>query len=221
MKYAIIDTETSCLFDFTKPADAPGQVRLASLAIITVDTGFSSLTDEPLPAIEEHAFLIRPDGWKMAPEATVVNGFTDEFLYANGEPVAVALEKYASLIDSGFVIVAFNAQFDTKVMRGELRRAGLPDRFESTPNICVMRAATNVCRVPKKTGSGYKFPKLAEACAFFKITQDAAHTAMGDARSALAIFRELHTANLLPVPEVHFAKQAPTSKPSPAIDLAP
>ena len=33
MKYAVIDTETSGLFDFSKPAEAEGQPRLASLAI--------------------------------------------------------------------------------------------------------------------------------------------------------------------------------------------
>lgn len=216
MKYAIIDTETSGLFDFAQPADAPGQPRLASLAIILAEARaggeYITLDRTPLAITHEHNFFIRPDGWEMSPEVTAINGLTTEFLVENGEPLMDALTHYSDLITKeGRVICAFNAQFDTKMLRGELRRAGLPDLFEQTPNICLMRAATPICRVPKKSGSGYKFPKLAEACAFFKIQEDAAHSALGDARSAFAIMQHLHKANLLPTPEVHFAKEKPAA----------
>lgn len=206
MKYAVLDTETSALFDFTKPADAEGQARLASLAIITLN--------EDLSVDSEVSWLIKPDGWEMQPGATAVNGLTTEYLAANGVPVASALTLYSALVTWGHVIVSFNAQFDTKVMRGELRRAGLPDLFEVTPNICVMRALTNVCKVPHAKGTGYKFPKLSEACAFFKIDEPTAHSALGDARSAAALLRELHKLQLMPAPTVHFAKVPPTTKPT-------
>ena len=39
--YAVIDTEGSNLFDFSKPADAEGQPRLAELAIIYADSEFN------------------------------------------------------------------------------------------------------------------------------------------------------------------------------------
>lgn len=212
-KFAIIDTETSGLFDFSKPADAPGQPRLATLAVILVHEG-PPKDDGARPALahhSEHAFMVKPDGWEVSPEASKVNGLTTEHLLEHGKPVLDVLAHYSNLVALGYVVVAFNAQFDTKVMRGELRRASLPDLFESTPNICVMRAATNVVRVPRKTGSGYKFPKLSEACAFFKIAEPAAHSALGDARSAFEVFQHLHRANLLPEPEVHFAKEKPST----------
>lgn len=202
MKYAVIDTETSGLFDFSKPADAEGQPRLANLAIIVLN--------EDLSIDHEIDYMVAPLGWEMKPEATAVNGLTTEHLLAKGLPVVDALNMYAALIDRGYIIATFNAQFDTKVMRGEMRRANVPDRFETTPNVCIMRALTNVVRVPKKSGSGYKWPKLGEACAFFKIEQPAAHSAMGDARSAVELLRHLHKANLIPEAEVHFAKTQPT-----------
>lgn len=204
MKYAIIDTETSGLFDFAQPADAAGQPRLAALAIIVIEP--------PSETAIEHTFLIRPDGWAMSPEVTAINGLTTEYLAAHGIPVADAISVYASLIDGGCIVAAFNAQFDTKIMRGEMRRAGIPDRFESTPNICLMRGLTQHCRVPKKTGNGYKFPKLSEACAYFKLEQPAAHSAMGDARSAFALFREMHKLGILPFPEVHHSTVPPAAK---------
>lgn len=155
--------------------------------------------------------MVKPDGWEMQPQATAVNGLTTEHLLEHGKPVIEVLTTYGNLIELGYVIVAYNAQFDTKVMRGELRRAGLPDRFENTPNICVMRAATPVVRLPYKNGhAGYKFPKLAEALEFFKIPPANAHHALDDARSALAVFRVLHKLGLLPAAEVHYANRQPT-----------
>ena len=214
MKTAVIDTETSGLFDFKQPADAPGQPRLANLAII--------MLDENLEVTAEHDFLIQPDGWDLTPEAAAVNGLTVERLKAEGIPVRDVLGKYSTLIEAGYVIATYNAQFDTKIMRGELRRAGMPDLFEQTPNVCLMRASTDVCKIPSKNNRGFKFPKLGEACAFFKIEQSASHTALGDARSAVAILKALHALKALPEPEVHYAKNVPVGAPvKPAAAAAP
>ena len=201
MKYAVIDTETSGLFDFSKPAEAEGQPRLASLAVI--------LLDENLVETERKNIFIKPDGWKLTPEVMAVNGLTNEYLVENGIPVSDALSYYSAIIESGYAIVAFNAQFDTKVMRGELRRAGKPDMFETTPNICVMRAATDIVKSPKKSGSGYKFPKLSEATSHFGIKQEYQHSAMGDADAAAHVFRKLKALGACPDPEVHYAAKRP------------
>ena len=200
MKYAVIDTETSGLFDFSKPADAEGQPRLASLAVI--------LLDDTLSEIESgRQYLVRPEGWTLPAEATTINGLTMERLEAEGRPIGEILDLYADLIARGYVVVAHNAQYEAKVMRGELRRAGRPDLFEATPNICVMRAATDIVKAPKASGKGYKFPKLAEACAHFGIAQSEQHTAIADARAAAEIFRKLRALNACPDPAVHYAKE--------------
>ncbi len=214
MKYAVIDTETSGLFDFSKPADADGQPRLASLAII--------LLDEKLAETARQDMLIKPDGWEMTPEVIKINGLTNERLKAEGIPIAEALDVYTKIVDQGYVIVAFNAQFDTKVVRGELRRAGLPDRFETTPNICVMRASTELVKMPKKSGGGYKFPKLSEACVHFGIKQSDVHSAMGDAVAAMEVFRALKERGACPDPEVHYAtnRPEPVAAPSPEPPVA-
>jgi len=203
MKYAVIDTESNGLFDFAKPADAEGQPRLAHLCIVTTQDNFKTTQTTDV--------YVQPDGWEMTPEATAVNGLTTEFLRANGKPVSWALALYSGLIQHGYVILAYNAQFDTKVMRGELRRAGMPDLFEQTPYVCLMRAATPVCAIPKANGKGVKFPKLSEACGFFGIIQAKQHTATDDARSAAAIAACLLAIGKLPAPEVHYAKNRPTA----------
>ncbi|MBE1208162.1 3'-5' exonuclease [Aminobacter carboxidus] len=205
MKYAVIDTETNGLFRFKDaagvpvPADDPSQPRLAHLGII--------LVDEQLREERAIDLYVRPDGWKMEPDAFAVNGLTDEFLAENGADVLDVLDQYVRVIDAGYVIVAFNAQFDCKQMRGELRRAGLDDRFEQTPNICVMRASTAL-KIKKASGKG-GFPSLSDVCAHFGIDHKAVHTAGGDARAALEIFRRLHAAGALPTARVHYSKTPP------------
>jgi DNA polymerase III subunit epsilon len=199
--FLIIDTETTGLFDFKAPADAPGQPRMAQLGLIYLD----HVDAEPV----KRGIYIKPDGWEMSEGASAVNGLTTEFLAENGVPVAEALDAYESAILEGRTIAAFNAQFDCKVLRAEMRRAGRPDLFEETKNICVMRAATDVVKVLNPRGHGFKWPKLAEACEFFGITNLAEHDAMGDAEAALAIFQRLYRDGLLPEAAVHYAKEPP------------
>lgn len=209
MSYLVIDCETSGLFDFKQPADAPGQPRLAHLAMIR-------LADDGRE--EDRADLyVRPDGWSMPQgpgSAGAVNGLTDEFLSANGGDVRDALNAYSDEVIAGRVIVAFNAQYDLEVMRGEFRRAGLPDLFERTLNICVMRPMTKLCRIPNPNRGGFKFPNLTEALAHFGHVREGDHLAMSDAESAAIIFRELKTRCLLPEAAVHYAKEKPEPKPS-------
>jgi DNA polymerase III subunit epsilon len=181
--YAVADSETSGLFNYAKPADADGQPRLASLGLITLGPNLSIDT--------EREWLIKPDGWEMNPEASAVNGLTMERLNDDGVPVRDVLEEYVKLVDEGRVIVGFNTPYDLKVMRGELRRAGMEDRYKETYSICIMRAATGYVKIPRANGNGYKFPKLVEACEHFKITNHQAHSALSDAHATALMFRFL------------------------------
>jgi DNA polymerase III epsilon subunit-like protein len=179
--YVVVDTETSGLFRYDQPADADGQPRLAELALIELAGDFS--------VERETRFLIRPDGWEMNAEAAAIHGLTQERLLAEGVPVAEALEAYNAVLDGRAPLVGYNVSYDLKVMRGELRRAGLPDKFETTKSIDCMRPLVSVCKIPKVTGKGFKFPKLAEAYLHLTgKTLEGAHGAVADARAAAKIF---------------------------------
>lgn len=198
--YLVVDTEGSGLFDYKLPADAPSQPRLAAITMLYCDADLK-LTGE------YHAY-VKPDGWAMTEGATKVNGLTDEFLAANGVPVGEVLDKWAEAINEGRTAVAHNAQHDTKQVRAELRRAGRPDLFEQTKNICTMRALTNVCKIPPRGGrGGYKWPSLSEACVFFHFDTFGDHSAKNDAMACYMLARKLAELGLLTEGEVHFAKE--------------
>jgi DNA polymerase III epsilon subunit-like protein len=186
-KILVIDTETTGLFDFKQPADAEGQPRMASIAMIE-----AVLVHGPTPdsvpqwfqQLEYHT-LIRPDGWEMTPEAFAVNGLTTERLADEGIPIAEILERYVSVIERGdTVIVAHNATFDTKVCRAELRRAGMDDLYTQTQTICTMMKSNPICKIPKANGRGIKWPTLDEAYQFFmgRPRQGKTHDSLIDAR---------------------------------------
>lgn len=201
--FIVIDTESNGLFDFTKPADAEGQPRLAELAMLTLDAD--------LKVIREFAGLVKPDGWVMHPEASAVNGLTTDQLLEHGRPVAEVLAEYTAAIDAGHAVAAFNAQHDCKMMRAELRRAGIDDRFERTLNFCCMRKSNGVIL----KASGKKgWPSLDEAKA--RVDFDPAafgvegkHRALADAYAAYVILKHLRDHGVDLTPEVHFKNQAP------------
>jgi DNA polymerase-3 subunit epsilon len=195
--YAITDTETSGLFDMKLPADHESQGRLAELAIIVTDLAFA-------PQFE-FSFYVRPDGWSMQEGATAVNGLTDEFLHANGVPIGHVLDAYEAIIKGRNGVIAYGAQFDGKVMRGEFRRARRDDLFAITMNSCAMRSAMKfgIKNLDKPRG----WPKLAHCCQHFGIEQAGEHGAMGDARALLEVAKRLHAEGALFPPSIHYAKE--------------
>lgn len=210
MPYIVIDVETSGLYIYKNadgtphPADAPDQPRLAELAMISCDDDFN--------VICEYQAYIKPDGWEMQPEATAINDLTTEILMQAGIPVGKALAAYHAAILTGHVVVAHNAQFDCKALRGESRRVGVPDLFEETFNVCTMRSAMKVTPKIKKLNGKGGFPGLADVAAHFGIEQPKEHSALDDARTTVLVAKALHKGGWLLAPDVHRAKNHPNEE---------
>ena len=199
--YAVFDTEGTGLFRYDEPADAPGQPRMASLAIIYVD--------ENLEIERECQLFVRPDvsDYTMTEGAQKAHGLTVDFLNEHGVPVTEALNEYLSAVDNGRIMVAHNSQHDMKQLRAELRRAGMQDRFEDSPNICTMRAMTDICKIPPRGNrGGYKWPALSEALLFIGSENLGDHSAINDAKGALELLRYLKRTGNMPEAKVHYKK---------------
>jgi|SRR5882672_3193337 len=219
MRYMIIDTETNTLPDYKRSAEAEGQPRLAEFAAIIVDYDGEQ--------IEEYQRYIQPHGWNMEAGATAVNKITNELLDTKGIPVEHVLDWYAErIVVNRLPVIAFGAQFDTKIMRGELRRREMvraelehravneeADLFTRTPNVCLMRQARpfakTIGRELVKAGANNKgWPKLTDLMNFLGIIYDPTqlHGALADCRGAEACFRLMLDQGFQPEPIVHFSK---------------
>lgn len=198
--YAIIDVETNGLFDFKKPADHPDQPRLAEFGMVCLRDDFHFE--------REYSALVKPDGWSMKPEATAVNGLTDELLHAEGIPVAQVLQAYTdAILGEGRVIVSFHAQNDCKQMRGELRRADMDDLFEITRNICAMRSVQAAKLGIKKLNGKGGYPRLVDVCAHFNFPPEPdPHRALTGAWALTPVVQKLHSLDLLLPAAVHHSK---------------
>lgn len=198
--YLILDVETSGLFDFKKPADHPDQPRLAELGMI--------FTDDQFRYEREYSALVKRDGWSMHPQATEVNGITDEMLDLEGRPLREVLQVYTdAILGEGRVVVSYHAQNDCKQMRGELRRCDMDDLFEVTKNICAMRSIQGAKLGIKKLNGKGGYPRLVDCCAHFGLPPEPEpHRALTGARALLPLVHKLQELGALLPAAVHHSK---------------
>lgn len=197
--YIILDTETNALPDWSLPAEDPRNPRLAELAFI--------LATESLDIEARYQAYVRPDQWEMSDGATEANGLTMKLLEEHGRPIGEVLDRYVDGLQ-GRVAVAFDARFDLKIMRGELRRAGRPDLFEQTPNVCVMQALRRTVNPSNKKGGG----TLAACMKYFDLPYEGQLGAVRDSHAAYLLFLKAKAIGVLPEPKVYYAKEPPQGK---------
>lgn len=194
MSYLVFDTETSGLPDWSRPAEADGQPRLASWCFIFLDTNM---------VVENRwSGLVRPDGWIMSAEAEKVNGLTMARLMAEGSSVNWPLSLLVLALQQRRTLVAHNLSFDAKIMRGELRRAGLTQTAEQVRDgICTMLGLMNACALPHPSKPGrFKWPRLSEAVqTLFGETLEGAHDAATDAEACCRLLSAMRDRQLLPL----------------------
>lgn len=69
--------------------------------------------------------------------------------------------------DNANLLVGHNISFDLNFINSEFRRCG--HNFSYRDSLCTMRYFTNICKIPKAGGNGYKWPKLEELTRFLNI----------------------------------------------------
>jgi DNA polymerase-3 subunit epsilon len=222
----VVDTEGTGLFRHKEimpngtervvRSHEPGQPRMAEFAAVLLDDDFN--------IINTYQSYVQPDGWttlaedgkteipllEMPPEAFEANRLSFDFLREHGKPIKEVMEVCDSVLSmTGIVLVGYNQQHDGRQIRGELRRAGMNDRFEQTPNICAMRSITKNYKgqVKKLNGKGGA-PRLIDAAAHFGIEypEEKQHNALEDALVTVAVAKRLHEMGLLLPAEVHYAR---------------
>ena len=165
----LYDTETTGLPEWGKPSEHPDQPHLCQFTGVLFD---SATFDE----IEYVDFLIRPDGWTIEPGATAIHGITQERALAEGKPEKLAVSRFLTMNAQAARVTGFNLEFDLRIMRIAMLRAGLPkaacDQIKADIDLRkhdVMHQATPTCKIPPtekmmRTGrKAFKTPNLEEA----------------------------------------------------------
>lgn len=185
--YLFFDTETTGLINFDLDLMHESQPRICQLA--------AALTDDKGNILDEMNAIIKPDGWTVPKQASDIHGLTTERCEAEGIPILEAPQLFNGLKVQCRARVAYNIDFDKRLLAREAQLAGLEHNSEGIESFCVMRMAQPICKMPpseKMMASGrrgFKPPKLQEAFFhFFGEEMQNAHDAMADVRGCMRVF---------------------------------
>jgi DNA polymerase-3 subunit epsilon len=190
--YLFFDTETTGI---PRSHDAPASnvanwPRIVQIAWVIADDSGREL--------QAQAFIIRPDGFEIPPEATRIHGITTEAARRSGVEIRQALTAFGEDLAAARFLVAHNIQFDERVVGAEFFRIGhTASPLDVKVRYCTMRSSTNFCQIAGGP-RGYKWPTLAQLHQkLFSAGFEKAHDARADLRACLRCFFELKRMGVL------------------------
>ncbi len=144
------DTETSGLY--------PGQICQLSYVMQTKEE------------VTAKNFFFTVDCVEMG--AQLVHGFSVQKLkeLSCGKRFCDFFSEIKSDFEEADLIVSHNTAFDFSFMRKEYER--LNEIFYIKNEFCSMKKSTPICKLLRKSGTGYKYPKLQELCQFCEISDN-------------------------------------------------
>ncbi len=143
------DTETTGLY--------PGQICQLSYLLQSKEKVVAKNFFFSVDAVEYSAYLVHGFSKEILEELSCGKKFCDHFLEIKKD------------FESADLIVAHNTNFDFSFMRKEYER--LNQIFFVKNEFCSMKKFTPVCKLQRKSGVGYKYPKLNELCLFLGISE--------------------------------------------------
>ena len=188
----IYDTETTNKHDRHAPYLSDSHPDIVQLAAILRDEDGRIMSSMDCLLAKE-----RP----MTPEASAVNGITDEMCHLFGVAPPNAIYVFSNMLQCAQVVVAHNIDFDQQMIDIGAHRCGVPPMdWKNVIKRDTMKASTGICKLPNPKGfGGYKWPKLGEVYEFFfREKLDGAHQAMVDVMGCTRVYDELVLRNAFP-----------------------
>ena len=106
----------------------------------------------------------------VEPSAQAVHGFSVQKLkeLSLDRDFSCFFNEISVDFEQADLICAHNTNFDFSFMRKEYERLG--QTFYVKNEFCSMKKSTPICKLLRKSGAGYKYPKLSELCEFVGIS---------------------------------------------------
>lgn len=205
--YLVFDTETTgagAKDDFTaNPQPAPVQIYMGLYTPpddlsewFDTDENGLLLPGEWLQPLQTISILVSlPPGKEVEAGALKVHNIPADLANKYGMSRVNACHAFSDMVDVADVVVAHNIDFDRRIMNAMMYDEQVIDNtdpmgiFEGKELFCTMKSLTDICKIPKRTGGGYKWPSLKEAYQFFFEREFAnAHDAAADSIACAKIF---------------------------------
>lgn len=183
------------LFFDTETTGTSSNDRVVQLAWLVLDSGFKEVI--------AHDYIIYPDGFEIPVYVTKIHGISTERACREGRSLGSVLDLFIKDVNNASYIVAHNLNFDLRMICSELNRINCDINWPlKRRQICTMKSSRDFCALPKKSGNGYKNPKLAEL--YEKLFDEGllnAHDALVDTRACARAFVELAKLNVINDPD--------------------
>ncbi len=185
--YLFFDTETTGLpKNYNAPAtDTDNWPRLVQLGWY--------VTSKEGVIIKRGNRIIKPDGFVIPEQASAVHGITTDIALEQGQDLRQVLDEFQADLEQVQAVVGHNIPFDVAVVACEMVRLGMSyGRLVTMTMYDTMRETIKYCKLPNKTNTGYKFPKLQELYVkLFGHEFEDAHDAFSDISATKDCFYEL------------------------------
>jgi DNA polymerase III subunit epsilon len=108
--------------------------------------------------------IIYPADFTIPRDAAAIHGITTERAKKEGVSLHNVLPQFNADVEKATTIIAHNLAFDLPIVTTEFLRCRLETNLTKKQPFCTMKTPDIVayCRLPKKSGSGHKWPTLTE-----------------------------------------------------------
>ena len=201
--FLVFDTETTGLpkNDNAPLTDFDNWPRMVQLAW--------QIHDEKGRFVENHNYLVQPDGFVIPIDAKVVHGISTEHAMKYGKPLNEVLDMFMISAAKAKYLVGHNINFDLNVLGCEFLRCGRenPLRRWQIIDTCTEKTA-EFCQFPGGKGGKVKLPRLGEFHhLLFGEDFDSAHNASADVEATARVFLELIRRGVLDETDLHVDAQ--------------
>jgi DNA polymerase III alpha subunit (gram-positive type) len=177
MDLVFFDTETTGLLPDNPKDPVPGIIEIACIRT-TPDA--SRIIDE-----FETKIVLERDRYPVSEDALRINGYSDE-KWAGAMKLEDAMFQVVQRMPFGVQLAGHNTSFDIGMLKASIRRAGM-----AVPKFYYHYVDTMSLGQPLVAKGHVDNVKLVTLSKFFGVPHEAAHTAMGDVKATLGVYRAI------------------------------
>jgi DNA polymerase III epsilon subunit-like protein len=181
-----IDTETTGLPKYYEIDPVKKWPRVVQIAWSLYDTDGNRAGHS--------SFIIYPVDFTIPADSARIHGITTERAKAEGTSLYKVLPQLNADVERATHVIAHNLDFDLPIVQTEFRRCEMATDLMKKEQCCTMKPPqiVSLCKLPSKSGRGFKWPTLNELHLRLFGTEFAdSHNAGADVEACARCFFEL------------------------------
>lgn len=191
MVLLFLDTETTGL-----PRSAQNDIekwpRVVQLAWALYDTEGNRET--------LNSVIIYPTDFTIPMDSARIHGITTDRAKKEGTSLHKVLPQFNADVEKASTVIAHNLAFDLPIVTTEFLRCGLETNLTKKQPFCTMKTPQIIswCKLPAKSGRGYKWPTLNELhLQLFDTEFAGSHNAGADVEACARCYFELQKRGII------------------------